>query len=126
MYRRLGGRIYSPHFLACTPSICWPSIELAVFFIRTQTHTMGLFSPPRYSIFSGDHGLLFFFFEKIYRCKLSKLSVSYYVLITTRTYETSQSCDRVHLGHLKKKLKKKLLKKNSKVENLDISYGGAS
>ena len=51
-------------------------------------------------------------FEKIFRGKLSKLSVSYYVLITTRTYETSESCDRVHLGHLKKKnLKKKIFEK---------------
>ena len=50
---------------------------------------------------------------------------------TTRTYETSQSCDRVHLGHLKKKLKKKnvfekKLKKKSKVKNQNISYGRAS
>ena len=48
----------------------------------------------------------------------------------TRTYEMSQSCDRVHLGHLKKKLKKKnfekKMKKNSKVENQNISYGRAS
>ena len=43
----------------------------------------------------------------------------------TRTYETSQSCDRVHLGHLKKKIEKKM-KKNSKVENQNISYGRAS
>ena len=39
----------------------------------------------------------------------------------TRTYETSQSCDRVHLGHLKKKIEK-----NSKVENQNISYGRSS
>ena len=43
----------------------------------------------------------------------------------TKTYETSQSCDRVHLGHLKKHLKKKS-KKHSKVENQNISYGRAS
>ena len=69
--------------------------------------------PPRYSIFSGDHGCLLvvlvlvvvwcvcvcvilgkkskinfflFFFEKIYRGKLSKLSVSYYVLITKSSF----------------------------------------
>ena len=49
----------------------------------------------------------------------------------TRTYETSESCDRVHLGHLKKKnfekkFFEKKLKKNSKVENQNISYGRAS
>ena len=66
----------------------------------------------------------------------------------TRTYETSQSCDRVHLGHLKKKTfekkqgrmkrlkaatvfiwdiwKKKFWKKNSKAENQNISYDRAS
>ena len=34
----------------------------------------------------------------------------------TRTYETSQSCARVHLGHLKKEHLKKKSKKSSKVE----------
>ena len=45
----------------------------------------------------------------------------------------SQSYDRVHLGHLKKKIEKKkekkiyiYMKKNSKVENQNISYGRAS
>ena len=42
-------------------------------------------------------------------------------------YEKSQRCDRVHLGHLKKKsFEKKNRKKNSKVENQNISYGRAS
>ena len=43
--------------------------------------------------------------------------------LKTRTYETSQSCDRVHLGHLKKKhlKKRKKSKKKSKVENQNIS-----
>ena len=34
------------------------------------------------------------------------------VLIKTRTYETSQSCARVHLGHLKKKHFKKTTNKD--------------
>ena len=38
----------------------------------------------------------------------------------------SQSCDRVHLGHLKKKNFEKKMKKISKVENQNISYGRAS
>ena len=49
-----------------------------------------------------------FCYKNIIRnAKLRKLtSVDFFKKNKTRTYETSQSCDRVHLGHLKKKLKK--------------------
>ena len=58
-------------------------------------------------------------------CNPSSRFLINWFLIKTRTYETSESGDRVHLGHLKKKIEKKL-KKNSKVENQNISYGRAS
>ena len=52
--------------------------------------------------------------------RTSNLKWTHVKLISTRTYETSQSCDHVHLGHLKKQNLKK------KVENQNISYGRAS
>ena len=59
MHRGLGVRIDSPHFFRTHAQyLLAQHWACKFFFIRTQTHTMGLFSPPRYSIFSGDHGLL--------------------------------------------------------------------
>ena len=78
MHRRLGGRIGSPHFFDAHAKYPESGEALATFSRNyaelywdfnesiprslgvREVPKMGLFSPPRYSIFSGDHGLLVF------------------------------------------------------------------
>ena len=61
---------------------------------------------------------------------LIKKNFENFFLKKTRTYEMSQTRDRVHLGHLKKKKLKKKLKKYRKkiykVENQNITHGRGS